>query len=151
MQHCNFVATKNKLVRGYVNWALSIKKLRPDTIKVYLADLKLAHKIRDKKIEFENDFFVNAMLKGAKNISLYAELGNTSRFAMSFPLLKLIGHEIAISTVIGTQITKRSFGQLAAQHFLVHSDLGKSFLGQKEPNPKLSHGIGYISRQKIQQ
>ncbi len=37
------------------------------------------------------------MLRGAKNIFLYSELCNSSRFAMSFPLPKLIGHEIAVS------------------------------------------------------
>jgi hypothetical protein len=37
------------------------------------------------------------MLRGAKNVSLYTELSNSSRFAMSFPLLKIIGHEIAKS------------------------------------------------------
>ncbi len=46
-----------------MNWAISVKKLRPDTIKVYLSDLKLAHKIRDKKIKFKNDFFVNAIVR----------------------------------------------------------------------------------------
>jgi hypothetical protein len=55
------------LVRRYVNWALSVKKLRPETVKVYISDLKLAHKLRDKKIEFDNNFFINSMLKGAKN------------------------------------------------------------------------------------
>ncbi len=71
-------------MRGYVNWALTTKKLRPDTVKVYLSDLKLAHKIRDEKIEFENDFFVNAMLRGAKNVSLYTELSISSRFQCLF-------------------------------------------------------------------
>jgi hypothetical protein len=118
-------------------------------VKVYLSDLKLAHKIRDRKIEFENDFFVNAMLRGARNVSLYTELSNTSRFAMSFPLLKLIGHEIATSN--WDIDSKKSSGQPVAQHFLAHLDSGKFFPNLKEPNPKPSRGIGFTSRQKIQQ
>jgi hypothetical protein len=86
-----------EIVRGFVNWALTIKKLSPDTVKVYLSDLKLAHKIRSVVPNFENDFFIKAMLKGAKNISLYANITKKSKFVMSLPLLKIIGHEIALS------------------------------------------------------
>jgi hypothetical protein len=50
-----------------MNWALTKKKLSPDTLKIYLSDLKLAHKIRSVEPNFENDFFIKAMLKGAKN------------------------------------------------------------------------------------
>jgi hypothetical protein len=58
----------------------------------------LAHRLKDERIEFENDFFINAMLKGARNVSLYTDPCHSTRFAMSFPLLKIIGHEIAISS-----------------------------------------------------
>ncbi len=85
------------LVRSYVNWALSVKKLRPESVKVYISDLKLAHKLRDKQIEFDNDFFINSMLKGAKNISLYTKISRSQKFVMTFPLIILLGHEIASS------------------------------------------------------
>ncbi len=63
-----------ELVRGYVNWALTKKKLSPDTVKIYLSDLRLAHKIRSVNPIFENDFFIKAMLRGAKNVSLYTNI-----------------------------------------------------------------------------
>jgi hypothetical protein len=85
------------IVRGYINWALTNRKLSPETVKVYLSDLKMAHKIRNLEAKFENDFFIHAMIKGAKNISLYSSISKRSRFLMSFPLLKLLGHKIAIS------------------------------------------------------
>jgi hypothetical protein len=47
---------------------------------------------------FENDFFIKAMLKGAKNVSLYTNITKKSKFVMSFPLLRIIGHKIALST-----------------------------------------------------
>ncbi len=81
-----------------MNWALTKKKLSPDMVKIYLSDLKMAHKIRSVEPNFENDFFIKAMLKGAKNVSLYANITKKSKFVMSFPLLKIIGHEIALST-----------------------------------------------------
>jgi len=84
-------------VRSYVNWALSVKKLRPESVKVYISDIKLAHRLRDKEIEFDNDFFINSMLKGAKNMSLYTKKYKSKKFVMTFPLMKLLGHEIASS------------------------------------------------------
>jgi hypothetical protein len=68
-----------------------------DTIKVYLSDLKLAHKLRNLPCPFENDIFIPLMLKGAKNLATYQEICKPAKFVMSFHLLKLIGHEIAKS------------------------------------------------------
>jgi hypothetical protein len=85
------------IVRGYVNWALTNRKLSPETVKVYQSDLKMAHKIRNLEAKFENDFFIHAMIKGAKKLYLYSSISRRSKFVMSFPLLKLLGHEIAIS------------------------------------------------------
>jgi hypothetical protein len=81
-----------------MNWALTKKKLSPDTVKIYLSDLRLAHKIRSVEPKFENDFFIKVMLKGAKNVSLYTNITKKSKFVMSFPLLRIIGHDIALST-----------------------------------------------------
>ena len=83
-------------VRNYVRWAIKRKGLTPDSVKVYLSDLKLAHKLRDFQIDWSNDFFINSMLKGAKNLSLYKSIFKPARFVMSFHLLKILGHEIAI-------------------------------------------------------
>jgi hypothetical protein len=38
------------------------------------------------------------MLKGAENLSMYNDIAGRSRLAMSLPLLKKLGHEIASST-----------------------------------------------------
>ncbi len=37
------------------------------------------------------------MIKGAENLSMYSKIVKRSRLAMSFPLLKIMGHEIATS------------------------------------------------------
>jgi hypothetical protein len=85
-------------VREYVKWAIKSKGLGADTIKVYLSNFKMAHRLRDLQFDFHNDFFVNSMLKGAKNLSLYRNIFKPARFVMSFQLLKILGHEIASST-----------------------------------------------------
>jgi hypothetical protein len=84
-------------LRGYVNWALTDKKLSPATVKMYLSDLKNFHKLEDRPTSNFDDFFVSSMIKGAENLSLYEVLAKRARLAMSYPLLKLIGHEIANS------------------------------------------------------
>ncbi len=66
-------------VREYVKWAIKLKGLGADTIKVYLSDFKLAHKLRDLRFDPHNDFFVNSMLKGAKNLSLYRNIFKPAR------------------------------------------------------------------------
>jgi hypothetical protein len=118
-----------EIVRGYVNWALSVRKLSPETVKVYLSDLKMAHKIRNVEASFENDYFINAMIKGAKNISLYSTICKRSRFVMSFPLLKLLGHEIATSnwsqdskSVFWTACCVAFFGSFRLGEILPKSD-----------------------------
>jgi hypothetical protein len=82
-QHANFNLAwplKLDLVRGYVNWALTKKKLSPNTIKIYLSDLNTTHKIRSVESKLENDFFIKAMLKGTRNVSLYSNITKKSKF-----------------------------------------------------------------------
>jgi hypothetical protein len=86
-----------EIARNFTTWAIRSKKLSVDTIKVYLSDLKLAHKLRNLQCPFENDVFIPLMLKGAKNLATYNEICKPAKFVMSFHLLKLIGHEIAKS------------------------------------------------------
>jgi hypothetical protein len=118
-----------ELVRGYVNWALTKKKLSPDTVKIYLSDLKMAHKIRSVNPIFENDFFIKAMIKGAKNVSLYSNISKKSKFVMSFPLLRIIGHETASSDwssdsklVFWTACCVAFFGSFRLSEILPKSD-----------------------------
>jgi hypothetical protein len=84
-----------EVVRNYVSWALNERKISPNSVLVYLSDLKLAHKLRDQPCSFDNDFFTRAMIKGAKNLSLYSNIFKPAKFVMTFPLLKILGHEIA--------------------------------------------------------
>jgi hypothetical protein len=84
-------------VRSYVAWALKSKNLSAETVKVYLSDFRLAHKLRNVHCSFDSDFFVSSMLKGAKNLSLYKNIFKPAKFVMSYQLLRILGHEIATS------------------------------------------------------
>ncbi len=83
----------------------------------------MAHKIRNLDAKFENDYFINAMIKGARNISLYSSISKRSRFVMSFPLLKLIGHEIATSN--WSQDSKSVFWTACCVEFIGSFRLGE--------------------------
>jgi hypothetical protein len=83
--------------RKFTAWAIRSKNLCADTMKVYISDLKLAHKLRNLQCPFENDVFIPLMLKGAKNLATYKEICKPAKFVMSFHLLKIIGHEVAKS------------------------------------------------------
>jgi hypothetical protein len=67
------------------------------TTRLYLSDLKNIHKQKNLCTTNFSDFFCMSMLQGAQNLSLYNGIVNRSRLAMTFPLLKILGHEIAIS------------------------------------------------------
>ncbi len=85
-------------LRNFVQWALLSKKLSPATLKLYLSDIKTAHKLKDVHIENFSDFFVNSMLKGASNLALYNSISSKARLVTTLPLLNILGHEIASCT-----------------------------------------------------
>jgi hypothetical protein len=123
-----------EVIRGYVNWALSIRRLSPETVKVYLSDFKMAHKIRNLEAKFENDYFINAMIKGARNMLLYSTIAKRSRFVMSFPLLKLLGHEIATSNC--SQDSKSVFWTACCVAFFGSFRLGEILPRSNEQEPE---------------
>jgi hypothetical protein len=82
----------------FVSFALLTKQLKHSTVKSYLASLTFYHKLRSLDCSACYSFLADHMIKGAKNIELYSELAKQSRRAMTSPLLKLLSHQIAISS-----------------------------------------------------
>jgi len=82
------------LLRGYVNWAINVKHLQPNTVRIYLSDLKLAHCLRNAKTDIFDDFFVKKMLKGADHLKMYNKIKNKTKLVMTFQMLRILGHEI---------------------------------------------------------
>ncbi len=71
--------------------------MSPRTVTIYLSDLKLAHGLRGFNTDHFDDIFVKKMIKGSENLLLYTSICKKTRLVMTFPLLKLLGHEIAKS------------------------------------------------------
>jgi hypothetical protein len=80
-------------IRAFTKWMLTVRRLSPQTATIYLSDLK--HKLRGIDVKHFDDFITRAMIKGAANLSLYSDIAKKSKFVMTFPLLKLLGREIA--------------------------------------------------------
>jgi hypothetical protein len=80
----------------FVTWALNEGKLKPSTIKTYLASLNTVHKLKNIP-SMCNEYIVLALVKGAENLALYNPSSEGSRKVMTLPLLKVLGHQIANS------------------------------------------------------
>jgi hypothetical protein len=74
------------------------KQLKNSTVKSYLSSLAFYHKLRNWDSSACSSFIANTMLKGAKNVELYSELSKQARKVMTYPLLKILSHQIATST-----------------------------------------------------
>ena len=118
-----------EFLRSFTNWMLTVRKLRPQTATIYLSDLKLAHKLRNLNTTIFEDFFLKSMIKGASNLSLYSDITSKTKFVMTYPLLKIVGHEIATSN--WSEDSKRVLWTACSLAFFGSFRLGE-ILSQKE-------------------
>jgi len=86
-----------KSISDFITWAVISRKLKSSTVKSYLCAINMAHKYAGLDGSSCSSFLASALLKGAENLEFYRDLTSNARKAMSLPLLKLIGHQIAIS------------------------------------------------------
>jgi hypothetical protein len=104
------------------------RDLKQTTMKSYLGSLLFFHKLRNWNTENFSSFIVKTMLKGAKNLEFYENLAKASRKAMTYPLLKVLSHEIAGSgwtedskQVLWTAMTTAFFGSFRLGEILAKS------------------------------
>jgi len=86
-----------KSICEFVTWAVVVCKLKAATIKSYLAAISLAHKFKGWNSSACNGFLVKSLLKGAENLEFYLDISRESRKALSLPILKILGHQLAVS------------------------------------------------------
>jgi len=89
---CSWPISLNDLC-DFVSWALLEKGLKSDTVKAYLSSINTAHNLRGLNSNCAN-VIITSMLKGAKNLSLYEGLSRGTRKVMSYPLVRLLQHQI---------------------------------------------------------
>jgi len=87
----------------YVSWALVNIKLKPSTVKSYLASIKTIHKLKNLDCDTSN-YIIKALITGAENLALYGNIARNARKVMTLQLLKILGH--AIANTDGQKIAK---------------------------------------------
>jgi hypothetical protein len=102
---CLWPLSKN-IICDFVTYAILNRKLKSTTVKSYFSSLNFYHELRNMESSACSNFLVGTMLKGAKNIELYTDIVKQTRKAMTYPLLKILSHQIAIKSwpVIDEQI-----------------------------------------------
>ena len=83
-----------EVINEYCNWALTVRKLKFSTVEAYIYSLAIVHKIRGINDLGCHNYICKLMIRGAENLSVYAQKTKPSRNIMSLPLLKILGNEI---------------------------------------------------------
>jgi hypothetical protein len=91
----------------FIIYAYLTRNLKQSTIKSYIASFALYQKFRKMDTSSCFSFHTKMMLQGAKNLEFYRELAKPSRKAVTYPLLKILSHQIALSN--WTKHTKQVF------------------------------------------
>jgi len=85
---------------SYISWAVNVKQLKGSTISSYISSLKTVHILKALDCSGLEDKRLQYLLKGAANLDIYSEKIFSSRRAMSFPILNLLGNALAASTIL---------------------------------------------------
>jgi hypothetical protein len=97
---CNVTAVwplNQETVNGFIHWCTFVRKLSPNTITSYMSHLKMIHNLRGVDDSSCTSFLSKAQIRGAKNLKFYSEEKSQVKKVMTLPLLKILGHSIAIS------------------------------------------------------
>ena len=87
-----------KTIRAFTVWALSVKKLKPTTVKSYLSSIAIGHDLRDlPHTDFLKDRIVIMSLKGAENIEPNVTQSYKCRLSVNPGLICIFGHRLNIS------------------------------------------------------
>jgi hypothetical protein len=87
-----------EVLSSFINWAILVNRMKPSTLTAYLSHLKLIHKLRNLSDKSFDSFICKTQMRGAENLNFYSGSQPVVKKVMSLPLLKILGHEIAISS-----------------------------------------------------
>jgi len=84
-------------VRNFALWCLTTDRLKPETVKIYIQSVQLAHTLKGVPCsKFMEDNLLKMLLTGACNLDLYKpEPLSSSRRSVNLNLLSVLGHRIA--------------------------------------------------------
>ena len=83
------------ILHRYIAWAFDTAELSSTTIKAYVHDFSIIHKLRGLDNSNCTSFLTLTALKGAENMELYKNITKKCKSTMDLDLLKKLGHQIA--------------------------------------------------------
>ena len=82
-------------IRAFATWAVSARKLKSLTVKLYISSINVAHTLSNFKISnLNSDPCLKIILKGAENSSFISATCKTNRLPMNIHLLNILSHKI---------------------------------------------------------
>lgn len=85
-----------KTIRAFAAWSLTVKKLKPETVKTYISSISLAHQLGGVQCDqFLKDKSLQMALKGGSNLEGSRKTSTPLRCPFNVHLLKILGHRIA--------------------------------------------------------
>jgi hypothetical protein len=81
----------------FINWSIFKKNISPNSLTTYISNLKLIHSLRRIPAPGCDSKLCKMQVRGAKNLSFYAEKTRTVKKTMTLPLLRLLGNALASS------------------------------------------------------
>jgi len=110
-------------IRTYIVWAITVKGLKPSTVRTYLQGLRIAHILTNKNfICFSKDSLSSMLLTGAEN-SCPNNFTNFSRKSMTIDSLLIFGH--CISQLSWSEISKQVVWTAACIAFFSSARMGE--------------------------
>jgi hypothetical protein len=104
-------------IASFIQFAIKEKNLKHATVKSYISSFALYQNLRNMDPKNCFSFQTKTLLKGAKNLEFYKENRKPSRKAMTYPLLKVLCHQVATTDwpkfnkqVFWTALTVAFFG-----------------------------------------
>ena len=112
------------ICRAFIAWCHAIRHLQPSTIRSYLSALKFAHTIQGLPHDHISDDQITALLlKGVAHISSTEKPQSNTRRVVTFPLLLLLGHRIAVTS--WSPLTKQVIWAAATTGFFASARMGE--------------------------
>jgi len=88
-----------EVCRGFAVWGFSVRNWQHTTIRAYISAIKFVHHIKGlSSTHLAEDPVLNLLLKGALHASFSNPLLSPTRKVVTFPMLLLLSHKIAIAT-----------------------------------------------------
>jgi hypothetical protein len=85
-------------IRSFAVWCVSVRKVSSNTVKSYLYSLSLAHEFQGMKcVDYLNDKLLKLILTGADNVKDLCNPKDSTRRAMTYSTLLILGHKLAKS------------------------------------------------------